>query len=181
MEGNYVTAVKFIGQLGRDFKRLHFFTMRKRYQELESWQQANIKRGLGEVASFYFLSMLGIAFFGMDDEPEERSAVDWYALYSIKRVQSELAFYNPLGSSFYEILRTPAANLTTIEAYSKLLGQAWDDSWSVILGGDVERYKRKTGRYEKGDAKINKYIRNVLPFKELGTDPKDKIKFFDLK
>ena len=117
----------------------------------------------------------------MDDDPEERTASDWYALYTIKRVQSELAFYNPLGSSFYEILRTPAANLTTIEAYSKLLSQAWDDSWSVILGGDVDRYKRKTGQYEKGDAKINKYIRNVLPFKELGTDPKDKIKFFDLK
>lgn len=181
MEGNYVTAVKFIGQLGRDFKRLQFFTMKERYRELESWQQANIKRGLGEVAGFYFLTILGLAFFGMDDEPEDRSAVDWYALYSIKRIQSELAFYNPLGSSFYEILRTPAANLTTIEAYSKLLSQAWDDSWSIILGGDVERYKRKTGRYEKGDAKINKYIRNVLLFKELGTDPRDKIKFFDLK
>lgn len=181
MEGNYVTAVKFIGQLGRDFKRMHFLTAKERYKELAPWQQANIKRGLGEVAGFYLLSMLGIAFFGMDDEPEERSATDWYALYSIKRVQSEIKFFNPLGSSFYEILRTPAANLTTIEAYSKLLTQAWDDSWSVILGGDVERYKRKTGKYEKGDAKINKYIRNTLPFKEIGTDPKDKIKFFDLK
>jgi len=44
-----------------------------------------------------------------------------------------------------------------------------------------ERYKRKTGQYEKGDAKLNKYWRNVLPLKEWFTDPKDKIKFFDLK
>ena len=180
-EGVYVTAVKFIGQMGRDFKRLQFLTLTQRYKELEPWQQANVRRGIGEVASFYLLTVLGSVFFGAEDDPEDRSPGDWYALYSIKRVQSEIAFYNPFGSSFYEILRTPAANLTTLEAYSKLLSQAWSDSWSIILGGDVERYKRKTGKYEKGDAKINKYIRNVLPFKELDTDPKDKIKFFDLK
>ena len=115
-----------------------------------------------EVASFYLLSILGSVFFGAEDDPEDRSPGDWYALYSIKRVQSEIAFYNPFGSSFYEILRTPAANLTTLEAYSKLLSEAWSDSWSIILGGDVERYKRKTGKYEKGDAKINKYIRTQI-------------------
>lgn len=181
VEGNYVTAVKFIGQLGSDIKRLKFWTMRERYNELEPWQRANIKRSLGEAMAFQFLTLMGVALFGMDDDPEDRSGGDWYGLYVMKRVQAELLFYNPLGSSFYEILRTPAANMTTIEAYSDLLSQVWDDGWAIIFGNDVERYKRKTGRYEKGDAKINKYIRNVLPFKEWGTDPKDKIKFFDLK
>lgn len=181
VEGNYVTAVKFIGQLGSDIKRLKFWTMRERYNELEPWQRANIKRSLGEAAAFQLLTLAGIMLFGYDEEPEDRSAADWYGLYIMKRVHGELLFYNPLGSSFYEILRTPAANMTTIEAYSDLLTQVWDDGWAIILGGDVERYKRRTGRYEKGDAKINKYIRNVLPFKEWGTDPKDKIKFFDLK
>ena len=131
--------------------------------------------------AFQFLTLLGIAFFGAEDDPEDRTAGDWWGLYTIKRVQAEITFYNPLGSSFYDILRTPAANMTTIEAYADLAMQVWDDGWSIALGGDYERYKRKTGQYEKGDPKINKYIRNVLPFKELYTDPKDKIKFFDLK
>jgi len=180
-EGNYVTALKFIGKLGRDFYRLQFFTLSKNYKDLAQWQQANIKRSIGEVMAFQLLTLAGFAFFGSEDEPEERSRGDWYGLYTMKRVQSELAFYNPLGASFYEILRTPAANMTTLEAYAKLARQIWSDGWSIALGEDYERYKRKTGQYEKGDPKINKYIRNALPFKEWSTDPKDKIKFFDLK
>ena len=180
-EGNYITALKFIGKLGRDFKRLQFFTMKQNYKDLAQWQQANIKRSIGEVMAFQLLTLAGFMFFGSQDEPEDRSQGDWWGLYTIKRVQAEITFYNPLGSSFYEILRTPAANMTTMEAYAKLAMQIWDDGWSIALGGDVERYKRKTGQYEKGDPKINKYFRNTLPFKELSTDPKDKIKFFDLK
>ena len=180
-EGNYVTALKFIGQLTRDFYGLQFFTLTKNYKDLAKWQQANIKRSIGEVLAFQLLTLAGWAFFGSEDEPDERSRGDWYGLYTMKRVQAELTFYNPLGSSFYEILRTPAANMTTLEAYAKLARQIWSDGWSIALGGDYERYKRKTGQYEKGDPKINKYFRNAIPFKEWSTDPRDKIKFFDLK
>ena len=102
-------------------------------------------------------------------------------LYNIKRVQGEMLFYNPFGSSFYDILRAPAANLTSIEAYGKLSTQLVSDMISVLTGGDLERYKRKSGKYEKGDAKLRKYWRNVLVGKEFFTDAGDKLKWFDLE
>jgi cellobiose-specific phosphotransferase system component IIA len=186
VEGNYVTAAKFLNTMIQEMRGLEFMTLNEKYQELEPWQQANLRRALGEGAGLLLLMVLGSAVgFGYDeDDPNaasEMSAFDWQMLYNVKRVQAELMFFNPLGSSFFEILRSPAANMTTIEAYSKLISQFLNDMTSVLFGGDIDRYKRKTGPYEKGDAKILKRFRNTLPFKELFTDPKDKIKFFDLK
>jgi len=180
VEGNYVTAVKFMEALRKDMFGFQFFTLGKQYKKLEPWQQANLRRTLGEVMSFILLYVLGGLY---DDKKEEgtMTAMDWRMLYNIKRINAELLFFNPFGSSFYEILRTPAANMTSIEAYGKLGTQLVEDMVSILTGGDFERYKRKTGQFEKGDAKLNKYWRNVLPLKEWFTDPKDKIKFFDLQ
>ncbi len=85
-------------------KQLNFLTMNGRYNEMEPWQQANIRRSLGEGAALLMLIFLGSTLgFGYDDEegPESMSRLDWQMLYNIKRVQQELTFFNPLGSSFY--------------------------------------------------------------------------------
>ncbi len=183
VEGNYVTTVKFFEAIRKDMFGLQFNTMKSQYQKLEPWQQANLRRALGEGMGLMLLYTLS-GLFGYDEDDEDgaanMTAFDWQMLYNIKRVQSELKFYNPLGSSFYEILRTPAANMTSIEAYGKLAAQIWSDAGNILVGNDFDRYKRKTGAYEKGDAKIRKRIRNTLFFKEFFSDPKDKMKFFDL-
>tara|TARA_R110002050_G_scaffold116946_2_gene233643 strand:- start:19253 stop:36049 length:16797 start_codon:yes stop_codon:yes gene_type:complete len=179
VEGNYITTIRFFERVRQDLFKLQFLTSPARYKELSSHQQANLRRSLGESIGLVVLFVLGGLFEGDDDEP--RNAFQNQMLYNVKRVQSEFLFYNPLGSSFYEILRTPAANLTSIEAYGKLGAQLVSDMTSILTGGDFERYKRKSGKFEKGDAKLGKYWRNVLIGKEFFSDPKDKLKFFDLQ
>ena len=181
VEGNYVTAAKFLNQFFKEAKQLRFFTMAEKYRELDKWQQQNLRRALAESSAFLFLYLLvGFIKPGDEDDREDMSALDWETLYVLKRIESELWFYVSPSQAF-NILRTPAANMTSIEAFSDLIGQTVQDSWSIAWGGEVEKYKRKTGKYDKGDPKIFKYFRNVLPFKELWSDPKDKLKFFDLK
>ena len=52
---------------------------------------------------------------------------------------------------------------------------------SILSGGDFERYKRKSGKYDKGDPKLGKYFRNTLLFKEWYTEAEDKLHWFDLQ
>mgnify|MGYP003669136895 FL=1 len=182
VEGNYITALKFMNRLKKEIFALRFQTLPQQWNKLEKYEQENIRRAVGEVAGYTLLVILGSAVgFGYDDEegPEDMTAFGWQMLYNVKRVQAEMGFYTT--SSFFEILRTPAANMTTIEAYWKFIGQLMSDGASIMAGGDFERYKRNAGRYDKGDPKIIKRFHNILPGKEWWTDPKDKIKFFDLQ
>ena len=179
-EGNYVTTVRFLEDIRKDLFKLQFLTMNERYKDLNSHQQANLRRSLGEALGLVFLYFTA-GLLKPDGEDEPLSAFENQMLYNIKRVQGEMLFYNPFGSSFYDILRAPAANLTSIEAYGKLSTQLVSDMISVLTGGDLERYKRKSGKYEKGDAKLRKYWRNVLVGKEFFTDAGDKLKWFDLE
>jgi hypothetical protein len=184
VEGNYVTALKFLNRIKKEVFALRFSTLPSQWKNLDKFEQENIKRALGESAGYMLLILLGSAAgFGYDPEDEDgvgsMTALDWQMLYNVKRVQAEMGFYTT--SSFFEILRTPAANMTTIEAYWKFIGQIMKDGSSLMVGGDFERYKRDAGRYEKGDPKILKRFHNILPGKELLTRPEDKLKFFDLQ
>ena len=181
VEGNYITTVKFLEMLRKDVFKLQFLTTSKRYKELSPHQQANLRRSFGEVLGLVFLFVVGSAFKAGDDDDGPRTYFENQMLYNVKRVQSEFLFYNPFGSSFYEILRTPAANLTSMEAYGKLTAQLMSDMVSILSGGDFERYKRDTGKFSKGDAKLGKYWRNSLLFKEFFSDPGDKLKWYDLQ
>tara|TARA_R100000152_G_scaffold18491_1_gene10341 strand:+ start:3868 stop:19329 length:15462 start_codon:yes stop_codon:yes gene_type:complete len=178
VEGNYVTAAKFIVTMFKEARQLNF-EFGKRYKELPTWQKANLKRALGEIAFLMLLLILPGRIRG-DKEDDELSRAEWQALYTIKRVESELLFYLPT-TAFFDILRTPMAGMSGLEALYKFFSQGTSDLTSVLTGGDFERYKRKTRGYDKGDAKISKYFKRILPFKEWNTHPGDKIKFFDLK
>ena len=181
VEGNYVTALKFLNTLKKEVMAMRFKTMPEQWNKLEKFEQENIKRAIGETVSYFMLILLGGGLgFGYDDEegPEEMSDFRWQMLYNVKRVQSELGFYTT--SSFFEILRTPAANMTTIEAYWKFIGQLMTDGMRVMGGEDLQRYKRDSGRMEKGDPKLLRKTYNILPFKEAFTKAEDKLKWFQL-
>jgi len=184
VEGNYVTALKFVNRIKKEVFAMRFQTLPQQWEKLEKFEQENIRRALGESAGYMILVLLGSAVgFGYDPDDEEGSdnmtALDWQMLYNVKRVQAEMGFYTT--SSFFEILRTPAANMTTIEAYYKFIEQLMSDGSSLMFGGDYDRYKRDAGRYKKDDPKILKRFHNILPGKELFTKPEDKLSWFDLK
>jgi len=183
-EGNYVTALKFMNRLKKEVFAMRFKTLPEQWTNLDKFEQENIRRSLGEAVGYTLLVVLGSVFgFGYDDEEEgaaaDMTALQWQMLYNVKRVQAEMGFFTT--SSFFEILRTPAANMTTIEAYWKFISQLMSDGSSLMVGGDFDRYKRDAGRYKKGDPKLMKRFYNILPGKEWWTNAKDKIKFFDLK
>ena len=184
VEGNYVTALKFVNRIKKEVFAMRFQTLPQQWEKLEKFEQENIRRALGESAGYMILVLLGSAVgFGYDPDDEDGSdnmtALDWQMLYNVKRVQAEMGFYTT--SSFFEILRTPAANMTTIEAYYKFIEQLMSDGSSLMFGGDYDRYKRDAGRYKKDDPKILKRFHNILPGKELFTKPEDKLSWFDLK
>ena len=183
-EGNYVTALKFMNRIKKEVMAMRFQTLPQQWKKLEEFEQQNIRRALGESVGYFMLTLLGSSLgFGYDPDDEDGSAnmtaLDWQMLYNVKRVQAEMGFYTT--SSFFEILRTPAANMTTIEAYWKFISQLMSDGSSLMTGGDYERYKRDAGRYKKGDPKILKRFHNILPGKEWYTKPEDKLSWFDLK
>ena len=70
--------------------------------------------------------------------------------------------------------------MTSIEVILEAIFGLLGNSMSLLFTGDVERYKRRTGVWEKGDPKIWKKLFKTLPFQQFFQDPKDKLKWFDL-
>ena len=110
---------------------MKFLTVGQKFKSLPEWKQANLRRALGEAVSYMLLLVLPNLLWG-DDEPEELSRWDNQMKYNFARVQSELGFYTT--TSFFEILRTPMANMTSIEAYFKFAEQLFSDGTSIIFG-----------------------------------------------
>ena len=179
VEGNYITTLKFIGTMITEVKELKMYTLPKKWNELSSWQKANVKRSLGEVASFAVLQLLMMAVMGGKDDDKEKSWAYWQTLYTLKRVDQELKFFSYLPET-WNVLKTPAASMTSIEVILEAIFGLLGNSMSLLFTGDVERYKRRTGVWEKGDPKIWKKLFKTLPFQQFFQDPKDKLKWFDL-
>jgi len=166
-EGNYVTTFKFFKQLASEAVKGKF-QAKLNWKDLSPWQKANLKRAFGEVNAF---SILMLASYLLLPEGDDKDDAPWNTIYVLKRVQQELGFFMWMPNTI-DILKAPAASITTIEVFFKFLEQ---------LADPTEQYERKTGKYEKGDYKIEKRFKDLLPFKELWTRSEDKLKWFDLK
>ena len=167
-EGNYVTTFKFLKQLASEAVKGRF-QARVNWKDLAPWQKANLKRAFGEVNAFSILMLA--SYLLMPEGDEDKDDAPWDTIYVIKRVQQELGFFMWVPNTL-DILKSPAASITTIEVLFKFLEQ---------LADPTEQYERKTGKYEKGDYKIEKRFKDLLPFKEMWTRSEDKLKWFDLK
>tara|TARA_R110002020_G_scaffold233207_2_gene444961 strand:- start:2733 stop:19928 length:17196 start_codon:yes stop_codon:yes gene_type:complete len=172
-EGNYVTTFKFLKQLYQDAKVGHF-QARANWKNLSGWEKANVKRSLGETV--WFFSMMVLSHLLLPDGDDDDQIAHWNAIYVLKRVQQELGFFMWAPNTI-DILRSPAASISSIEAIFGLFEQLSSD----LAAGEFETYERETGKYKKGDKKIEKDLKNILPFKELWTRAEDKLKWFDLK
>ena len=128
------------------------------------------------------------------DDDDEDNSVYWYSLYQIKRLRAELLFYaNPI--EFYNIaVRSPTATARPFENIWKLLYQAVltvqyeaGDMTGIPLhfhtAEEMQKklfYQRKAGEFIKGDRKIWKPAKALVPaLNGLSKNPKEAIKWFD--
>jgi hypothetical protein len=135
----------------------------------------NLRRALAEYA---LIAMLGILVYfirpGDDEDKEQVGEARWMALYLAVRLKKELSVYSILEGpeELLKLFRTPSALNSFILRLAKVVQQAFTDP--------LERYERKSGKFEKGDLKLWAYIRKLFgnlggtfPFGIFGTSPID--------
>jgi hypothetical protein len=155
-EGNYITFGKFFGRLMKDMVTLKFELLSSN-SELLPYQQANIKRTLGEIT--FLIAAIILSRFAVkmkDDDPDNERMWSFIA-YQAFRLRSELAFYT-MPTEAMKILRSPMASMSALESTIKLTGQLMDPLISGSFQWDV--YER--GPW-KGEPKIFKTLTDVTP------------------
>ena len=178
VEGNYITMLRFVNQLKWDIAKLKMYTIKEKWNELDTWQQQNVKRTIGEVAGFLVLITLS-GLIRSGDEDEEKGYVYYQSLYTLHRMKQELLFFSWVPETF-NVLKAPAASITSLEVIVDLVGQLLEDTGSIVMGQDIERYKRKTGMWDKGDPKIWSKLYKTLPLTQFLKPAKEKLSWFHL-
>lgn len=152
VEGGYISTGRFMGALLKDLIHLKF-DINNHWHEMSDHEKANVKRTLTEV-SFFIVAVI-LANFAIakmkdiDDEDDERY---WaFLAYQAVRLKAELAFFISPPAA-YDILRSPMASMSVIENLTKLVRQ--------LTTEPLEKFER--GPW-KDQAKINKYITNMMP------------------
>lgn len=174
-EGTYTTMIRFIAGLKKDTRKFSMELTTDRWHQLSLREKSNMKEMITEFSIMLISSIAASLLYGAAaDEPEDspqRFALFMGAFYS-RRLFSELAgFMNPREA--FRILKSPAASMSLIQNGMEIMDQLFDDSGSLLMGGDAARYA--SGK-RKGMLKIQKEINDVIPiFYQLKRDVEDTI------
>ncbi len=178
-EGTLFTGAKFL----RDTYR-NGFNAGKTFNQLNDFEKANLNR-LKVTMSYYVGAMiLGSILMGMQDDDEEMSYADLFALYQAKRLQSELSqFLNP--SEFVKLAVSPTAAVRPYQKGVDLIWHTLTQQMPYMLWGDEEGvfYERKSGSHLKGDSKFLAKLEAMFPILngiEKSKTPEEAVKWFDL-
>ena len=167
-EGHYNT---FFKAFTRDL-RTYQGNISKQWSSYSPAQKANIKRSLAEFAIIATLiGMISILKMGADsdDDLKENYAFN-FVLYEAIRMKSEsFQYLNPID--VYRTVRSPSAALTTIEKMIRFIDQ--------IIFAPTETYKRKTGKFEKGDNKAWAYFLKMIGLPGYNKNPREAVKIYE--
>ncbi len=196
VEGNYRTFWRFIGMLVGDLKATEVIIpgLKEEYEkervyegreaikallgkpnksELSQHELANIKRTMLEIMFFIGCIILSRALYailkGMDPDDDDGEWLLAFSTYQFYRLQAELGFYVLPGQTL-NVLRSPAATMSTVQSLGKLLSQLTTDPFA--------RYERTRW---KGELKIKKYAIDMIPTirsVNKAIDVREQIKFF---
>ena len=111
-----------------------------------------IKKSMFEIATFIATNILIYGLSGLDDEDDPFTA---NAELQLRRFSDDVGFYLVDVNAWLRIISSPAVSLNVIEKIQKTVGQA--------IFNPTETYERKTGRYNKGDYKLQKDIDDLIP------------------
>lgn len=119
VEGNYLTSVKFMYNMIRDFKQLGF-NMTAHWDKLTSVERANVKRTMMEAVYLGgVLLLLSFLSGGPDDEDEDKGYSHNFLAYQLERLYTELRFFSSI-TEFFRLAQSPAAGLSTIEKITNI-------------------------------------------------------------
>jgi hypothetical protein len=111
-----------------------------------------IKKSMFEIATFIAVNMLVYGLSGLDDDDDPVTA---NAELQLRRFSDDLGFYLVDVNAWMRTISSPAVSLNLVEKIQKTVGQ--------LIVNPTETYERKTGRYNKGDLKLQKDIDELIP------------------
>lgn len=136
------------------------------FGQLTEMEQQNVKRTATELGSLAAAFAIIAALQELDDD--EETFASNFLLYQALRYQAEIKQWTPLygSSEALRIAKSPTATARQIEQTLKLFTQIKREGL-YNLGFPVDEtdifYQRNTGRYKKGDRKIQKYVEDLMP------------------
>lgn len=114
-------------------------------------EQEALKKTLVEISTFIATNILIFGLSGLDDD----DPVTQHAELQLRRFSDDVGFYIGDVNASLRILSTPAVSMGVLEKMAGTMKQ--------LMFAPTEVYERKTGRYEKGDYKLEKDINDLVP------------------
>lgn len=158
------------------------------YATMTTLEKQNVKRTMVEMGAFIGTVLIGMALSVGDDDEENGYATN-FLLYQARRLQTELGAFTPLFGTreAVRLLESPTAGLRPIQGIIKLLDSTWKNGLYFASGGNIidEKeiyFQRRSGRFEKGDAKIWKDLSKMIPAlngTEKSKRPEELLKWFN--
>jgi len=133
-----------------------------------------------------------LLYMGLDDDEEEQSEFKKWTLYTIFRLNQELAFFgapfNPLSGGIpqpkqlWRQVTAVSAITGTVEQFIDIAVGTASDSMSLLFGGDIDRYKRDTPMFDEGTSKTLAKVAKLFGYSNTRflRDPDDAIRLLEL-
>lgn len=159
--GYYVITYKFLKQYMTEVKGnvLAMGVLKEQWNALPEWKKSAVKKTVAEFAIggavMLLLTLLG-SLEGDDEDDWMRSML----VYQLHRLDSEISFYRNPGSAM-EILRSPSAAMSTIEATGKAFKTSFGPAFN--FGENWMEYERYERGKHKGKTKAGVALKKLVP------------------
>lgn len=154
-EGNYVTTVRFLkNHILPKIKKFQLKMMMTDFNNLDEWEQANIKKTLSELLLVKTFAVLSLLFAGAASDDDD---LFWYAATVFRRLESESAQYYNVNEA-WRVLKNPLSTLRLIEDTSDVVGSLIN----IVDPMTEERFKK----FSKEASDVVKYIPGNKLFKD---------------
>ena len=160
--GYYVITYKFLSQYVKQMKEKGFEMgmLKENWNKLPEWKKSAVKKSVAEFAISAAILLL-ITLLGSLEGDDEDDWMKSMLVYQLHRLDSEVSFYRNPGSAM-EVLRSPSAAMSTIEAAGKAFKNAYGPAFN--FGEDWMNYPvYKRGKH-KGKTKAGVAFKKMVPY-----------------
>jgi hypothetical protein len=139
-EGMYVSTAKFARQLLRNMNQSKEFMLSKEWATADSMVKSNVIRTFGDIITICSAIILANVAISMAKNAKQKKDEEWqmkmwnFMAYQALRLKAEYLFYTS-PKAMMQILRSPAASLSTFENTIKLFEQLCGPGWQEYQQG----------------------------------------------
>ncbi len=138
-EGIYTTLIRVVYPALRYLKVQH---IPENYKALTNYEKANLKKAVAELGTmFAILPLMSILLAGSADDKED-DPMYWFAMYQLRRLQSELQQYISIDET-WRIMENPIAGTRFIQNVFDVIGHLFEP-WNLAeenIRGENKFYK----------------------------------------